>query len=305
MTRREGLLPRLRRGDVVLGDGAWGPMLMARGLPAGEAPERVNLDRPDWLTEIAALYLAAGAEVVTTNTFGASPLRLLAHGLSSRTEEICRAAVDAVRKAVGGAAWISGSIGPTGRLLAPLGDTEPAEVAHAFARQARALSDAGVDLLCVETMTSLDEALLAVRAARAAAPGLPVVATLTFDATPRGFFTVMGDPVPRAAAVLAEAGADVVGANCGEGIETMVALAAEWRRSTALPIAVRPNAGLPRVVAGVLVHPDSPDRFAALAPALLDAGVTLLGGCCGTTPEHVRALRSPIDARRKGPAPPV
>jgi len=289
----EPFLERLRRGPAVLGDGAWGTMLIQRGLPTGDAPERVCLERPGLLSEIAALYLEAGAEVVTTNTFGANPERLALHGLGGRLEEICRAAVAAVRRAVGDRAWVSGSIGPTGRLLAPLGDLDAAAAAAGFARQAAALAAAGADLLCVETMTDLAEAELAVRAAREAGPYLPVVATMSFEATRRGFFTVMGNAPKDAAPRLAAAGADVVGANCGDGA-TMAGIARELRASGAVFVAVRPNAGLPALAGGALSWPETPEAMAARLPELLDAGVALVGGCCGTTPDHVRALRAAL-----------
>ncbi len=292
----EPFLDRLRRGPAILGDGAWGTMLFSRGLATGDAPERVCLERPGLLTEIAGLYLAAGAEVVTTNTFGANPERLALHGLADRLEEICRAAVVSVRSAVGDRVWVSGSIGPTGSLLAPLGKLDPAVASAGFERQAAALAAAGADLLCVETMTDLAEAELAVRAARVAAPGLPIVATLSFEATRKGFFTVMGASPKRAGVRLAAAGADAVGANCGDG-ETMAGIVREFRAHCDLPVAVRPNAGLPTFVEGALVHPETPDAMAARVPELLEAGVRLLGGCCGTTPDHIRALRLAIDHR--------
>lgn len=302
---RELLAERTASGDAILADGAWGTMLMARGLPHGDAPERWNLERPDVLAEIAGLYLEAGAELLTTNTFGASPLRLRAHGLEERTEEICRSAVSALRCAAGESAIVSASVGPTGRLLLPAGDTEPEEVSAAFERQIAALAGAGADVVCVETMTDLLEATLAVMASRKVAPALPVIATMTFDPTPRGFFTVMGISVERAVAGLLAAGADLVGSNCGNGIEGMIGVARELRKQadrcgSAAPIAIRANAGLPTLKDGLLAYPEPPERFAARLPGLLDAGVSLLGGCCGTTPEHVRAMRRALDARRAG-----
>jgi 5-methyltetrahydrofolate--homocysteine methyltransferase len=288
----EGLLERLRRGEVVVGDGAWGTMLIAEaGLPPGAPPERVVLDAPEVVRAIARRYLEAGAEILTTDTFGGTPLRLAAHGLAERCEEINRRAVELARAAAGGRALVAGSVGPTGTLLAPLGPARPEEVEAAFERQLAALAAAGADLLCIETMTDLAEALLAVRAAKRVAPGVPVVATMTFDPTPRGIFTVMGVTPARAATALAEAGADVVGANCGNGIEGMVAVVADLARHAEVPVAVRPNAGLPQLVDGALTWPESPALFAAQAPALVTAGARLIGGCCGTTPEHVRALR--------------
>ncbi len=290
-----GLLERLRRGEVVVGDGAWGTMLIAAaGLPPGAPPERVILDAPEIVGAIARSYLEAGAEVLTTNTFGGTPLRLAAHGLAERCEEINRRAVELLRAEAGGRALVSGSVGPSGTLLAPLGPARPEELEAAFERQLSALAAAGADLFCIETMTDLAEALLAVRAAKRVAPGVPVVATMTFDATPRGNFTVMGVTPARAAAALAAAGAEVVGANCGNGIEGMVSVVAELAGHSEVPVAVRPNAGLPQLVDGALAWPESPEFFATHAPALVAAGARLVGGCCGTTPEHVRRLRAAV-----------
>ena len=288
------VIARLRRGEVVVGDGAWGTLLIERcaelGAPLRGAPERLNLERPELLTEIAHRYRDAGAEVLTTNTFGASPARLRLHGLEARLEEICQRSVAALRDAVGQDIEVMGSIGPTGRLLRPLGDLDPQEAEVGFARQATALVAAGVDLLCIETMTDLEEATLAARAARAAAPELGILATMTFEPTPRGYFTVMGVSVERAAAGLAAAGADVVGSNCGNGIAAMVEIGRAFARSTRLPIAIQANAGLPFEEGGALRYPEGPADFAARVPDLLAAGARFLGGCCGTTPQHIRAL---------------
>ncbi|KAA0252954.1 hypothetical protein FBQ97_00230 [Acidobacteria bacterium ACD] len=296
------LLSRLSRGEPVLGDGAWGTMLQERGLAPGDPPETVCLSRPRLLTEIAMAYFAAGAEVITTNTFGASEVRLSRHGLSGKCAEVCRQAVAAIREGVGRRALVSGSVGPLGELLAPLGDLSLDVARTAFERQADALATAGVDLVCVETMSDLAEACLAVEAARRKAPGLPVVATMTFEETPRGFFTVMGVPVAKAARRLGEAGADVLGANCGTGSAVAAAIARAFREATALPLSARPNAGLPVSHDGRTVYPEAPRRMAARVPDLLAAGVTLLGGCCGTTPAHVAAMRDAIDAARPRPA---
>jgi len=293
------LRDRLRAGDVLVGDGGWGTMLMARGLQPGEPPESLTLASPGVIEEVARLYLEAGADLVTTNTFGGSPLRLRAFGLEARTDEINRAAVEALRRAVGTRALVSASIGPRGHLREPYGDVSAADLAESFARQARALASAGVDAFCVETMTDLEEARLAVEAARAAAPGTPVIATMTFERSRRGFFTVMGASVEQAAQVLAAAGADLVGSNCGNGIDTMVEVARAFRAVTAAPLAIQANAGLPESHDGALVYPEPPEQFAAAVPALLEVGVRLIGGCCGTTPAHVRAIRTAVDAARR------
>ena len=294
-----GLLARLRRGEVVVGDGAWGTLLIAEaGLAPGAPPERVILDAPEIVGAIARRYLEAGAEILTTNTFGGTPLRLAAHGLAERCEEINRRAVELVRKAAGGRALVSGSVGPTGTLLAPLGPARPAEVEAAFERQLDALAAAGADLFCIETMTDLAEAVLAVRAARASSAGLPVMVTMTFERTRRGFFTVMGASIEQAVRALLDEGADILGSNCGNGSDTMVEVARGFRALTAAPIAIQPNAGLPEHRGSALVYPETPEFMAAQVEGLLAAGVQIIGGCCGTTPAHIRAIRAAVDARR-------
>ena len=292
------LRERLAAGDVLVGDGAMGTMLFERGLPPGEPPETVALAHPAVLEEIARLYLEAGADLLETNTFGGSPLKLALHGLEAETEAVNREAVRAVRRVAEGRAYVVGSCGPSGRLLEPYGDVGEGEMLASFRRQMDALASAGVDAVCVETMTDLREAALAVRAAKAAAPALPVLATMTFDPTPRGYFTIMGVSVAQAAAGLAEAGADAVGSNCGNGIEHMVAIARAFRAATPLPLVIQANAGLPRSAGGRTVYDETPAFLAERARAPLAIGVAVIGGCCGTTPEHVRALRAMVDAGR-------
>ena len=292
------MLSRIARGEVVVGDGGWGTLLMARGLAPGRAPETLVLERPELIAEIAVLYLEAGAELLTTNTFGGSPLRLAHGGLAGRVEEVNREAAALLRPLAAGRALVSGSVGPCGRLLAPLGDADPGEVEDGFRRQIAALVEGGVDVLCIETMIDLEEATRAVRAAREVAPGVPVMASMTFDATPRGYFTVMGISVERAASGLAEAGADVVGSNCGHGIEQMIGIAEAMRSASPLPVLIQANAGLPEIRGNEVVYPEGPESFAAGCERLLELGVSVIGGCCGTTPDHTRALRRMVDRRR-------
>lgn len=287
-------LDRLRAGEVLIGDGAWGTMLMAAGLESGRCPESLNLDRPRLLEEIARKYVEAGAEIITTNTFGASPLKLALYGLQEKTEALNAAAVAAVRPAVGDRACVAGSIGPTGKLLKPYGDADPGEVLEGYRRQARALIDAGVDVINVETMTDLQEAKLAVGAAREAGGRVPIIACMTFDPTPRGFYTIMGVDIAAAAAGLADAGADVVGSNCGNGIEIMIEIARAFRKHTRLPLIAQANAGLPETHEGRLVYKETPAFFAERARELVAAGVSIVGGCCGTTPEHIREIRKAV-----------
>lgn len=290
------LLDRITDGEVLVADGAMGTMLIARGLPPGVCPEEWNLTRPEVLEEIASLYLEAGAEIITANTFGASPMKLGPYGLADRTEVINAAGVAAARKAVGDKAYVLGDVGPSGRLLEPYGDANPDEVYESFKIQARALVSAGVDVIFVETMMDLNEATLAVNAIKAVSLDTPVVAAMTFDETPGGFCTIMGVSAEDAASGLAAAGADVVGSNCGNGIENMVKIAGEFRANTDLPLIIQSNAGLPETVDGELVYRETPEFMAARVKDLLDAGVSIIGGCCGTTPEHIRAIRAAVDS---------
>jgi 5-methyltetrahydrofolate--homocysteine methyltransferase len=292
---------RLQRGDVIVGDGAWGTLLMEHGLKPGEPTEVWNLSHQEFLEEIAGRYVHAGSEIITTNTFGASPLKLQLHSLDGRSEEINRAAVDAARRGAAGKAYISGSVGPTGRFLIPYGDTEPEQISSSFECQIQALVGAGVDLICVETMTDLAEATLAVKAARRLKPAIPVMATMTFEKGARGFFTMMGVSVEAAAEGLEAAGADVVGSNCGNGIEAMIGIAREFKRHSHLPIAIQSNAGLPVIRNGVTIYPETPDYMASKATELLALGVQIIGGCCGTGPEHIQALRRVVDAHLAKP----
>jgi 5-methyltetrahydrofolate--homocysteine methyltransferase len=287
---------RIGKRELLLLDGAMGTMLLERGLRPGECPESLNLARPEVLAEIAVLYLEAGADILETNTFGASPAALARYGLDDRLEEINEAAVRAVRGVVGDRAHVAASCGPSGRLLKPYGDAEPDDLYAGFRRQLECLVAAGVDAVCVETMIDLQEASLAVRAAKDVSSTTPVIATMTFDATPRGFHTVMGVSVDRAARGLREAGADAIGSNCGNGLEKMIEVARAFRECSDMPLAIQSNAGVPVIRGGAAVYAETPEFMAARTAELLAAGVSIIGGCCGTTPAHTKALRAVIDA---------
>lgn len=295
----QNLTDRLKSGEVIVGDGGWGTMIMQRGLKHGEAPETANLFRTDILSEIAGLYLDAGAEIITTNTFGASTIRLHACSLDAQADEINRKGVEIIRQTVGDRAYVSASVGPTGVLIAPYGVTKPEAVYASFEQQLRELLAAGPDMICVETMTDLQEAELAVRAARSLSATIPIMATMTFNEKPRGFFTIMGVSVEKAARTLEAAGADIVGSNCGNGIEKMIKIAGVFMEHTALPIAIQANAGLPLMREGQVVYPETPEFMAEKTAELLEMGVRIIGGCCGTTPDHIRALRKVVDLYRR------
>ncbi|MBU0508430.1 homocysteine S-methyltransferase family protein [bacterium] len=291
-----GFLERLSESRVLIADGAMGTMLFQMGLEPGQCPEAINLTHPEFLEEIAASYLRAGAELIQTNTFGGSPLKLAQYGLEGQAKKITENAVRAVRRVVGDRAYVSGSCGPCGRILKPYGDVDQDEVYAGFRSQMESLVGASVDVICVETMTDLAEAGLAIKAAKDVSPAIPVMTTMTFDATPRGFFTIMGVSVEQAAVGLAEAGADVIGSNCGNGIENMIKIARELRRRSELPLIIQSNAGLPRTKEGITVYDETPEFMAEKARELIDLGVAIIGGCCGTPPEHIAALRRMADS---------
>jgi 5-methyltetrahydrofolate--homocysteine methyltransferase len=295
----ENILTRLKRGDVIVGDGALGTMLMQRGLKQGDPPEDFNLNKPEILEEIAREYLDAGAEIITTNTFGASPLRLQQFSLEGDIEAINRNAVEAVRRAVQDRAYISGSVGPSARRLQPLGDTDPKEVFSSFQSQIRILLAAGVDLICIETMMDIAEATLAIEAVRAISTDIPIMATMTFNTSPQGgFFTIMGTSIKAASEELEKAGANIVGSNCGDGMESMVGIAKEFRKFSKVPVAIQGNAGLPVAKGNLLVYPETPEFVAGKAAELLKLGVQIIGGCCGTSPEHIREIRKIVDRKQ-------
>ncbi len=291
------LLERIRQGEIIVADGAMGTMLAERGVDISGCVEEVNLSRPEVLEEIAALYLEAGAEIIQTATFGASPVKLSMYSMEHKTGEIIGNAVAAVKKVVDGKAYISGSCGPSGRLLKPYGDADFEELSDSFKTQMKFLIEAAVDIICVETMTDLAEAILAVKAAKEIDATVPVMATMTFDPTPRGYYTIMGVNIPYACEQLKEAGADIIGSNCGNGIERMVEIAREFNTHTNLPIIIQSNAGLPEMINGRPVYRETPDFMAEKTKDLISAGVSIIGGCCGTTPEHIAAIRRVVASK--------
>ncbi len=286
------ILERVGRGELLIADGAIGSLLLAQQseLIKGACPELLNLSKPEILEDIAALYLAAGANIIQTNTFGASPLRLADYGMEGQTESINRAAVQAVKKIVANRAYICASCGPSGKKLKPSGSVSVKEMSESFSRQIKALADAGPDIICVETMTDIEEAEIAVDVAKTLFPAIPVMATMTFNATPHGFYTFLGVSVERAAKALEQAGADIVGSNCGNGIEDMILIARQFRAHTALPLVIQSNAGLPIAGPKGLEYPQTPVWMAEQSRELIAAGVSIIGGCCGTTPEHIRQI---------------
>jgi len=280
-------LVRLLRSTPVLTDGAWGTQLQALGLRAGECPDAWNLTHPEQVRQVARLYVDAGSAVILTNTFRSNRIALEGFGLADKVVDINTSGVRISREAAAGRALIFASIGPTGKMLMTE-EVTPDEMLAAFTEQAAALASAGADALVIETMSDLEEAKLAVQAARTT--GLPVVASMVFDSGKDKDRTMMGSTPEQVAEELAAAGADVIGANCGLGMEGYIPIARRLRAATHLPIWIKPNAGLPEMVEGKVTYRTTPEEFARQATALRDAGVAFVGGCCGTSPQFVHAL---------------
>ncbi len=289
---------RLKQEKVLVSDGAIGSLLFEKGLNPGDCPERFNLERPEILAEIAQAYLQAGADIIQTNTFGASPLKLSDHNLDDKTEEINQKAVEIVKQVVDSKALVYGSVGPTGKMLLPYGDIEPAAMKDNYKRQIDTLIESGADLLCIETMTDLNEAVIAVQSAREISQDIPIIATMTFDIIPQGCVTIMGNSVTDVCAKLEEASANVIGSNCGNGTKNMITIAKEFLTNTQLPIIIQSNAGIPIIIDDQVVYQETPEEFADFTKILLELGVSIIGGCCGTTPDHISAIREIVDAHK-------
>jgi 5-methyltetrahydrofolate--homocysteine methyltransferase len=284
----------LARTRTVLFDGAMGTELMARGLGLGVPPELWNVERPEAVREVHAAYFAAGSDVVSTNSFGATPIKLAAHGLAARAFELNRAAARLAREAAPAGRFVAGSMGPTGKFLKPQGPATEEDLIASFAEQARGLAEGGVDVFIIETQYDLREALAAVRGARAASDR-PVFVTMTFNAFPRGYFTIMGNPAPRAVAELEKAGAAAVGANCTLTTAEMAGCIRAMRPATALPLIAQANAGQPEVTPeGGLRYAQSIEDYVRSVPEIVQAGAAFIGGCCGTTPDYIRAMARTI-----------
>ena len=283
------LTKRLELNAVMLSDGATGTYLQYKGLEPGGCPEEFNLSHPDIVKGMAKEYFEAGSDIVLTNSFGGNNFMLQKYGYGDRVEELNRLAAEhaVINRPKG--RFVLGSVGPTGEFVAPLGSVSAEAMLESFAEQIAGLVSGGVDGVNIETMTALEEAKLAVSAARNHS-NLTVMTTMTFDKGPRGLFTMMGVTPERAAKELLDAGSHVVGSNCGNGIEVMIEVARQMRQATDAPVLIHSNAGIPIIRKGQIVYPETPEFMADRFLELADLGINVIGGCCGTTPEHIKAI---------------
>ncbi|MBM3935315.1 MAG: methionine synthase [SAR202 cluster bacterium] len=298
-TRKTAFLERLKRGDVVVSDGATGTYLQARGLEPGGCPEELNASQPELVRRMSADYYNAGSEISLTNSFGGSKFILKKYGHGDRVRELNRLAASHARSVASRGHYVFGSVGPTGEFLEPLGAVSESEMYDSFTEQVKALEEGGADGVCIETMTALEEASLAVKAAKENTQ-LAVITTMTFDKGARGWFTMMGVTPERAVKHLRDVGADVVGANCGNGVEAMIELSGIMRKATDGYLIVHSNAGIPAIRKGQIVYPETPEWMAQKLIQIAEIGTNIVGGCCGTTPRHIQAFCDAIRAKEEG-----
>jgi 5-methyltetrahydrofolate--homocysteine methyltransferase len=282
---------RVAQGDILISDGAMGTYLQAKGLKPGECMESWCISHPEVVKGIHEAYIAAGADIIETNSFGGTCYKLRPYGLADKVRELDLAALALAKQASAGTVYVAASVGPTGQIVEDEGgDASPQDLYNAFKEQVVALEEGGADALCIETMVSLTEALQAIKAAKENTK-LPVICTFTFEPGARGFRTMMGVTPERAARETLAAGADIVGANCGNGILNMIEITRQIRAAQPnTPILIQANAGTPVLEGEKTVFPETPEFMASKVNDLIRAGAQIIGGCCGTTPAHIATM---------------
>ncbi|MHB0999148.1 MAG: homocysteine S-methyltransferase family protein [Armatimonadota bacterium] len=287
----KGLLERIADGEILISDGAMGTFLQAKGLKPGECPESWTVLHPDAVKSIAEAYITAGSDIVETDSFGGTYYKLKEFGLGDNVKEYNVAAAKLAKEAMDGKGYVAASVGPTGQIVEDEGGMVSEEdLYNAFKDQIVALAEGGADALCLETMSSVAEAVQAIKAAKDNT-NLPIICTFTFEPGARGFRTMMGVDPARAAEEAVAAGADIIGANCGNGIENMIDITKQLRAAApTTPILIHANAGMPVLEDGKAVFKETPEDMAGRVKELIDAGANIIGGCCGTTPDHIAAM---------------
>jgi methionine synthase I (cobalamin-dependent) len=281
------LIGDLLKEGTVITDGSWGTQLQELGLPVGECPDIWNITKPQMVERVAKSYVEAGSKIILTNTFRSSKIALNDFGYGDKVKEINKAGVEISKRASEGKAFVFASVGPTGKMIM-MGEVTEEEMFEAFKEQIQTISEAGADGIIIETMSDLNEAKIALKAAKETA--LPVVVSMAFDSGKDKGFTMMGNSPEQTAKELTEAGADVIGANCGQGIEGFINICKKLKTSTNLPVWIKPNAGLPEFDGSKAVYKTSPVEFVKYVPDLLNSGADFIGGCCGTNPEFIKAV---------------
>lgn len=291
---RGRIVDTVKSGRILFSDGAWGTFLQKKGLKPGECPELWCVERPDDVLDVAKKYIEAGSDMIQADSFGGTSYKLAHYGLGERAAELNEAAARISRQAAGENNWIIPSVGPSGVMLM-MGEVSKEDLYNSFKEQVVALEKGGADAVCIETMSALDEAALAVKAAKENTK-VEIITTFTFEPTKQGGFkSMMGVSPEQMAEAMLEAGADIIGTNCGNGIAGMIKIVKAMRTVTSdVPILVHANAGLPKNVNGEDIFPETPEDMAAQAPALVEAGANIIGGCCGTTPAHIAAMKQAI-----------
>jgi 5-methyltetrahydrofolate--homocysteine methyltransferase len=284
------ILDELKQGKVLLSDGAWGTLLQEKGLNPGECPELWNITHVTDVQNIAESYIQAGSDIIETNSFGGNVFKLSLYGLGNRVSELNEAAAAISRKAAGNSKYVAGSVGPTGKMLL-MEDVTETELYDAYREQAIALKKGGADIIIIETMSAVDEAAIAVKAARENT-SCTVIITMTFSKIAEGDFrTMMGVSPEEMVNSMKEAGAHIVGSNCGNGIEDMIGIVKAIRDiDNNIPVMIQANAGIPELIDGKTIFRESPEMMTSFIPELIKAGANIIGGCCGTTPEHIRQI---------------
>lgn len=287
------LLERLKE-EILVCDGATGTMLMSKGMPEGISPDYWGVENRKILISTHKAYLDAGADMITTNTFGANAIKLKRFKMEKKAVEINKRAAEIAREAAGDKAYVLGDLGPTGEYLKPAGDIEPEEMLSVFAEQVKALQEAGADAIILETMSDMEELKAAIMATKENSK-LPLIASMTFQRTAeKGFRTTSGISIPQFVNEGLLSGCDVIGANCSVTIADMIELIFEMGVLSTSFLIAQPNAGMPRLADNKTVYDQSPDEFKGFLPQLIKAGVKIIGGCCGTTPEHIRMVKEAI-----------